>query len=136
MENMMAMMARLALVLFIWLLVCVVACMRIFKKAGHSQLLAIIPIVNICILAQIAGKPIWMGLIACFALLIPTVAGEIISLVMWILIMHGLSLRFGKSGAFTAGLILLPGVFHCILAFGSAQYLKPEKEGDKELEPV
>ena len=135
MEDIMAIMARLVLVFFIWLLVCVVACMRIFKKAGHSQLMAIIPIVNICVLAQIAGKPVWMGLIACFAPLTP-VAGGFISLVIWVLIMHGLSLRFGKSGAFTAGLVLLPGVFHCILAFGDAQWSKPEQEVDKELEPV
>ena len=31
---------------------------------------------------------------------------------------------FGR--AFTAGLLLVPGIFHCILAFGSAEYIQPE----------
>ena len=125
MESIIALMAKMFLVLFIFALVCIVAFMRIFKKAGRSQLLAIIPIVNICVLAKAAGKPSWWGLVVCFAPLIP-VAGAIISLGVWVLIMHGLSLRFGKDGAFTAGLVLVPGVFHCILAFVSAEYIQPE----------
>jgi len=125
MESIIALLAKMLLGLFIFALVCIVAFMRIFKKAGRSQLLAIIPIVNICVLAEVAGKPSWWGLVVCFGGLIP-VAGAIISLVVWVLIMHALSLRFGKDGAFTAGLLLVPGIFHCILAFGSAEYIQPE----------
>jgi maltodextrin utilization protein YvdJ len=36
--------------------------------------------------------------------------------------------NFGKGGGFTVGLLLLPGIFHCILGFGSAQYLEPDEQ--------
>ena len=133
MEELMAWIARLALVLFILFLVWVVAWMRIFSKAGFPGWFAIIPIVNAFILAQIAGKPGWWGLLVCFLPIIP-IAGGIGSFVLWVIITHGLAKNFGKGGGFTVGLLLLPWIFHCILGFGSAQYLGPNGQ-QQEIQP-
>ena len=133
MEQLMAWIARLALVLFILLLVWVVAFMRIFKKAGRSQLLAVIPVVNAYVFAQVAGKPGWWGLAMLFAPIIP-IAGGIVSLVLMVLLNHNLAQRFGKGGGFTVGLTLLNPIFCLILAFGSAQYLGSDEQ-QQEIQP-
>ena len=142
MEELMAWIARLALVLFILFLVWVVAMMRINSKAGFPGWLAIIPIVNMFILAQIAGKSGWWGLlwfglfVLCYEISNPVIqtATGIGALVLWVIITHGIAKNFGKGGGFTVGLLLLPGIFHCILGFGSAQYLGPNGQ-QQEIQP-
>ena len=136
MEELMAWIARLALVLFILFLVWVVAWMRIFSKAGFPGWFVIIPIVNMFILAQIAGKPGWWGLLWSGLIILSYVFSHPIvqivvgigDLFLWVIITLGLAKNFGKGGGFTVGLLLLPGIFHCILGFGNAQYLEPEEQ--------
>ena len=135
MEELMAWIARLALVLFILFLVWVVAWMRIFSKAGFPGWFVIIPIVNMFILAQIAGKPGWWGLLWCGLWLsyvsshpVIQIAGGIGVSFLHVIFTLELAKNFGKEGGFTVGLLLLPGIFHCILGFGSAQYLEPEEQ--------
>ena len=138
----MAWIARLALVLFILFLVWVVAMMRINSKAGLPGWLAIIPIVNMFILAQIAGKPGWWGLLWSGLIILSYVFSHPIvqivivigDLFLWVIITLGLAKNFGKGGGFTAGLLLLPWIFHCILGFGSTQYLGPNGQ-QQEIQP-
>ncbi|MCX6243939.1 MAG: DUF5684 domain-containing protein [Bacteroidetes bacterium] len=94
-----------------------VALWFVFKKAGEQGWASIIPVYNILIVIRIAGKPWWYILL----LLIP-----IVNIIIGIMILHGLSKSFGKSGWFTVGLIFLRVIFLAILGFGDAQY-----SGDK-----
>ena len=54
----------------------------------------------------------------------------IANIIFAIKLTHQISVRFGKGGGFTAGLIFLPIVFWPILGFGSAQYEDSINHGD------
>lgn len=86
----------------------------IFSKAGKPGWYAIIPILNTVALVNIAGKP-WYWIIGLF---IPFV-----SIIVAILLLHGLSTNFGKGALFTLGLLFLSPIFLLILAFGDAEYV-------------
>ena len=89
---------------------------KIFTKAGKPGWASIIPIYNVFVMLDIAGKPAWWFLL----FLIPFV-----NFIVGILVIAGIATNFGKGGGFVVGMILLPIVFYPILAFGSAQYSKP-----------
>jgi hypothetical protein len=89
---------------------------KVFVKAGHPGWAAIIPIYNIYILTQIAGRPWWWLLL----FLIPFV-----NLVAAIVIGVDVAKSFGKGTGFGVGLALLGFIFYPILGFGSAQYQGP-----------
>ena len=101
----------LALIVFL-----IVTMWKIFTKAGKPGWASIIPIYNIFVMLDIAGKPAWWFLL----FLIPFV-----NFIVGILVIAGIATNFGKGGGFVVGMILLPIVFYPILAFGSAQYSKP-----------
>ena len=69
------------------------------------------------------------------------IVGAIASLVMFVMIWHGVSKGFGKGAGFTVGLILLHPIFVLILAFGDAQFTgiggQQSSEGivDEEIQP-
>jgi Family of unknown function (DUF5684) len=65
------------------------------------------------VMCKIAGKPGWWVLL----LLIPFV-----NVVIIIFVLIGLAKGFGKGGGFALGLIFLPFIFWCLLAFGDATY--------------
>ncbi len=88
-----------------------------FEKAGEPGWAAIIPIYNWLIGIKIAGKPWWLILF----LLIP-----VVNLVVYIIILDGLSKNFGKTTGFTVGLFFFRFIFIPILGFGNAVY-----SGDK-----
>jgi len=88
-----------------------------FQKAGEPGWAAIIPIYNYLIGIKIAGKPWWYILL----MLIP-----IVNLVIYIIILNGLSKSFGKGTGFTVGLFFFRFIFIPILGFGNAVY-----SGDK-----
>jgi hypothetical protein len=73
---------------------------------------------NLSVLVAICGKPAWWVVY----LFIPGV-----SAVACIYLAIALAERFGKSGGFAAGLILLPPVFAPLLAFGDAEYREVEE---------
>lgn len=107
------------LLILLFLLLPVIAMWIIFKKAGKPGILAIIPLFNLYTFIKIAGKSGWWILL----LLIPFV-----NIIFLILILNGISTNFGKSSAFTVGLVFLPFIFLMILAFGDAKYIKPKNE--------
>jgi Family of unknown function (DUF5684) len=88
----------------------------VFTKAGKPGWAAIVPIYNIIVLLEIVGRPTWWIIL----MLIP-----IVNFIVLIIVMHNLSVSFGKGGGFTVGLILLGFVFLPILAFGDAKYVGP-----------
>ena len=71
------------------------------------------PIYNLIVLLQIAGKPVWWILL----MLIP-----VINIVVFILMYAGVARNFGKGVGFTLGLLFLSPIFFPILAWGSAEY--------------
>ncbi|MBI5411758.1 signal peptidase I [Candidatus Peregrinibacteria bacterium] len=87
----------------------------IFTKAGKPGWASIIPIYNFFVLLDIVGKPAWWFLL----MLIP-----LVNIVIAIIVLHRLSLSFGKGAGFTVGLILLNIIFFPILAFGGSKYVK------------
>lgn len=91
----------------------IVALWFILEKAGEPGWAAIIPIYNYLEVIKIAGKPWWFILL----MLVP-----VVNLVIYILILNGLSKSFGKDSAFTVGLFFLRFIFLPILGFGKAQY--------------
>jgi hypothetical protein len=95
----------------------IVALWFLFEKAEEPGWAAIIPIYNYLIVIKIAGKPWWFLLL----FLIP-----IVNLVIYIIILNGLSKSFGKGSGFTVGLFFLRFIFLPILGFGSSKYI-----GDK-----
>lgn len=104
------------LLTIVWLVVAVlmiVSMWKIFSKAGQPGWAAIIPIYNIIVLLQVAGKPIWWIIL----MFIP-----IANIVVGILMMVGLATNFGKGAGYVIGMIFLPVIFYPMLAFGSAAY--------------
>jgi len=91
----------------------IAAMWKVFTKAGKPGWAAIVPIYNIIVLLQIAGKPVWWIIL----FFIP-----IVSLIIAILTYVALAERFGKGGGFAVGLVLLGPIFFPILGFGSAQF--------------
>ena len=91
----------------------IAAMWKVFTKAGKPGWASIIPIYNMVVLLDIAGKPVWWIIL----FFIP-----IVNLIFAILTYVGLADRFGKGGGFAVGLILLGIIFFPILGFGGAQY--------------
>ncbi len=86
---------------------------KTYAKAGKPGWGCLIPLYNAYLLVKIAGKPGWWF----FLLFVP-----LVNIVVSIIVVHGVSVSFGKGVGFTIGLILLPFVFYPILGFGSAEY--------------
>ena len=86
---------------------------RIFTKAGEPGWASLVPFYNLWVLLRISGKPGWW-LILFFV--------PVVNIVIAILQVIGLAKAFGKGGGFAVGLLLLPFIFHPMLAWGDAQY--------------
>lgn len=113
------------------LAVFIIACFwKVFTKAGEKGWKSLIPVYNLWTLAEISGKPGWLGLAAalCGIFSVLPIIGWFLSigaLVIYVLIYIGLAKSFGKSTGFTVLLILLPIIGLPILAFGDAKYVGP-----------
>jgi Family of unknown function (DUF5684) len=92
---------------------------KVFTKAGRPGWASIIPIYNMVVLCQIAGKPGWWVLL----MLIP-----IVNIVVGVMVWHNVSVSFGHGVGFTLGLIFLGFIFVPILAWGSSEYQQPESQ--------
>lgn len=101
-------------VIYLAILVLVIAGMwKVFVKAGKPGWACLIPIYNVIVLLEIAGKPLWWIIL----LFIP-----LVNFVVWILVAIAVAEKFGKGAGFGVGLAFLPMIFFPILGFGDAQY--------------
>lgn len=91
---------------------------KIFSKAGKPGWASIVPIYNTIVLLEIVGKPVWWILL----LLIP-----VVNIIFAIIVVHRLSLSFGKGGVMTLSLLIFPFIGYPMLGFGSATYVGPPK---------
>jgi hypothetical protein len=114
--GMMAMLGAFAFVYLIILLIILIAFWKIFTKAGKPGWASIIPIYSAIVLLEIVGKPAWWIIL----MLIP-----LVNVVIIIMVIHRLSLSFGKGTGMTLLLIFLPFIGLPVLAFGNAAYVGP-----------
>jgi hypothetical protein len=99
--------------LFLFVVLPVVSCWKVFTKAGKPGWAAIVPIYNLVVLLEIVRKPLWWIIL----ILVP-----IVNIVITLIITLALGECFGKGKGFGVGLFLLPFVFFPILAFGDSNY--------------
>lgn len=83
---------------------------------------ALIPVYNMCMLARIAGRPLWLVGAMFFCVFVSTEIGLFAAAVIQSLIYYDVAKAFGKGPGFIVGLILLPVVFFPILAFDNSTY--------------
>jgi hypothetical protein len=105
------------LIMLIWLAVVVLVIAGLWKtftKAGKPGWACIIPIYNLIVLLEIAGRPIWWIIL----MIVP-----LVNFVILILVAIDIAKAFGKGTGFGLGLAFLPPIFYPILGFGSAQYV-------------
>ena len=106
-------------IIYLAILVLMIAALwKIFTKAKKPGWAAIIPIYNIIVLLEIIGRPLWWFIL----LLIP-----IVNIIIFIIVLHGLSKSFGQGVGYTLGLLFLGIIFFPLLGFGDAKYLGPKK---------
>jgi Family of unknown function (DUF5684) len=86
---------------------------KVFVKAGKPGWAAIVPIYNMVVLLEIAGKPVWWVIL----FFVPFV-----NFIMIIITSLALARKFGKGAGYGLGLALLGPVFYPMLGFGNAQY--------------
>jgi len=86
---------------------------KMFTKAGKPGWACLVPIYNIIVWVEMAGRPIWWFLL----LFVP-----LVNIVISIILLIDITNKFGRGGGTIVGLIFLPFVFVPILGFGSAQY--------------
>lgn len=93
--------------------VSLVACWKVFVKAGVPGWGAIVPFYNSYLEFKITWGNGWK-----FLLMLIPVANVVIAIIT----MVKLAKVFGKGGGFAVGLIFLAPIFLCILGFGKAEY--------------
>ena len=104
----------LVLIIYLGIIVVMFASMwKLFAKAGKPGWASLVPIYNLIVILDIAGKPAWW-LVLFLIPFVNFIAGVIVAI--------SLAAKFGKSTGFAIGMILLPFVFYPLLAFGDASY--------------
>jgi hypothetical protein len=88
----------------------------IFSKAGEAGWKALIPVYGMLVFLRLTGRPWWWLLL----LMVPVVNFYPAIVLCW-----DLAKVFGKGNGYALGLLLLPPVFTCMLAFGGAEYRSP-----------
>lgn len=102
------------MVVFLLVIVAIIAGIwKVFTKAGKPGWACLIPIYNVIVLLEIAGKPTWWVILY----LIP-----IVGLVIAIIVAIDVGKAFGKDTGYGLGLAFLPFIFYPLLGFGDAQY--------------
>lgn len=89
---------------------------KTFAKAGKPGWAAIVPVYNIIVLLEIAGRPLWWIIL----FFIPCV-----NIVVSFIVAIDVAKSFGKDAVYGIGLALLPFVFYPLLGFGDARYKGP-----------
>ena len=92
----------------------------IFEKADRSGWATFVPLYNLIVLHQVAGRPGWWVL---FYICCPG-----INTILLIMMYSSLCERFGKGFVYRMGLFFLPFLFFPLLGFGGARYQHPGLE--------
>lgn len=122
-----------------WYVILVIACWRIFTKAGEAGWKSIIPFYNSYILYKLTWKGVmfWVVLVMIVAgYILNSMDNTVISILGWLMITastvtgwvqkYKFSQSFGHGIGFAVGLVLLNPIFTLILGFGGDQYQGPK----------
>ena len=96
-----------------FLLVILASMARVFRKAGRSGWAAFVPIYNLVVLLEIAGKPLW------WVIFTPV---PVVNVVLGARLGIALADRFGRGRLFGLGLFFLGPLFLPLLAFSDLRY--------------
>lgn len=123
---MLAFMASMFIIIIPLVIFAIVCMWKVFEKAGVEGWKSIIPVYNGWVMAEIAGKPGWWGIVGLGGI-IPFLGifASIAAMVLYVLIAIELAKSFGKEPVFALVLIFLNIIGFAILAFGSAKYVGP-----------
>lgn len=91
----------------------VVGMWKTFVKAGKPGWASLIPIYNLVVLLEIAGRPLWWIILY----IIP-----IVNIIIAIVVGVDVAKNFGKGTGFGVGLAILGFIFYPILGFSDAVY--------------
>ncbi len=86
---------------------------KLFQKAGRPGVLAVVPLVNLAVLIDIAGRPKWW----LFLYLLP-----LVNIAVAIIVGAELAERFGKQRWYGLGVAFLPFLFVPILGYDASRY--------------
>jgi hypothetical protein len=86
---------------------------KVFTKAGHPGWACLVPIYNVIVLLQIAGRPVWWFLL----MFVP-----LVNIIVTFVVVMDIAKAFGKGAGFGLGLFFLGPIFYPILGFSDAQY--------------
>jgi len=92
----------------------IAAMWKVFSKAGKPGWAALVPIYNVIVMLEIAGRPVWWLLL----MFIP-----LVNIIVALVVAIDLAKAYGKSTGFGLGLFFLSFIFYPILGFGDAQYV-------------
>lgn len=98
----------------------------VYRKAGEPAWAVVVPLYNMWVLAEIGGKPGWLGLLfylsniqVPFGGLLVNLSRLLLTLILWAVISIGVARAFDRGIGFGIGLTLAPIVFYPLLAFSS-----------------
>lgn len=122
----MGVLAAMMIVIIPLVIFAIVWMWKVFEKAGVEGWKAIVPVYNGWVLAEIAGKPGWWGIVGLGGI-IPFLGifASIAAMVLYVLIAIELAKSFGKEPVFALVLIFLNIIGFAILAFGKDKYVGP-----------
>lgn len=102
------------LVMLVLFIVVMAGFWKTFTKAGKPGWATLIPIYNLVVMLQIAGRPVWWLIL----MFIP-----IVNFFVTLVVSIDIAKNFGKGMGFGLGLAFLGPIFFPILGFGSAEYM-------------
>jgi len=105
--------AIIPIVFLVIIIVVIAGAWKMFTKAEKPGWGVLVPIYNIILMLEIAGRPLWWFIL----LLIPFV-----NLIIAIIVNIDIAKKFGKGVGFGIGMVFLGVIFIPILGFGDAQY--------------
>jgi len=108
------------LIFAVLLLVPIAGMWKAFEKAGQPGWGAIVPILNVFYLLEIADKETWWLIL----FLIP-----VVNLLISAVVMIDVAKNFGKGPGYGLGLFFLSFIFWPLLGFGDAQYVGDTSTG-------
>jgi len=101
------------LVFFAFLILAIAGVWRTFTKAGKPGWAVLVPIYNVIVMLQIAGRPLWWFLL----LFVP-----VVNFIIMAIVVIDIARNFGKGAGFGLGLLFFGPIFYPILGFSDAQY--------------
>ncbi len=105
------------IIMVLWMAIMLVAISgmwRMFSKAGKPGWACIIPIYNVVVMLQIAGRPVWWLIL----MFIP-----VVNIFIVLITVVDIAKAFGKGAGFGVGMFFLAPIFYAILGFGDARYV-------------